>query len=68
MRFPMGWELIAVTFSTVDQTIRDTIVETKLLKQYTLLPTLTCMWVQVETCENLFNKPIRYKHVKIFDI
>ena len=50
-----GSVLIAVTFSTVDQTIRDTIVETKLLKQYTLLPTLTCMWVQVETCENLFN-------------
>ena len=60
-------QLITVTILTVDQTIRDTIVETK-LKQHMLLPTLvfTCICVQVETCENF--SLIRYKRVKMYDL
>ena len=37
-------QLITVTIQNVDQTIRDTIVEKKLLKQHKLLLTLTCMY------------------------
>ena len=45
--------------------MRDTIVVTK-LKQHKLLPTLVCICVQVETCENF--SLIRYKRVKMYDL
>ena len=55
-----------LTILIVDQAIRDTIVETKLLKQHKLLPTLACLCVQVEMWENF--SPIRYKRVKMYDL